>query len=168
LLRLQRNPIRGQVHSGIVIGEQEIPLVARVPVIDSSRPKEGLEIGISGYPLSESVLLTNSGHIASVWATDIADLHVPNAPEWFRLPDIVDRYLVDAEANPGNSGGPVYLVENASVIGICVATTPAPVRDQDGKPALIGGKTLFYSSGLTLVVPAQYIVELVKRQNADS
>src|SRR5437870_9826283 len=167
LLRLRNNPFRGEVHSGIVIGDREVPLAFGLPDLDSGRPKEGASVGISGYPLSESVLVTNSGHIASVWSYDVAEMPVPGAPEWFRMPDIADTYLVDSEVNPGNSGGPVYLVESAEIIGICVATKPAPVRDEQGNPVSINETKLYYSSGLTVVIQSRYVIRLIEQQTQE-
>ena len=62
-------------------------------------------------------------------------------------------------------GAPVYLVEKAVVIGVCVGSKPAPVRDQRDKHATIGGRKLFYSSGLTTVVPVSYVIELLKKHS---
>src|SRR6266487_298915 len=41
LIRLRNNPLRGQVRSGIVIADREVPVMSRLPMIDDRRPKEG-------------------------------------------------------------------------------------------------------------------------------
>src|SRR5205085_6189322 len=77
------------------------------------------------------------------WSSDVcsSDLFaggpIPDAPQpteegapgevqWLETftpgPPAAQRYLADLEVNGGNSGGPVYLVETAAVIGVCVAT----------------------------------------------
>jgi S1-C subfamily serine protease len=138
VLRLLRNPFRGEVSSGIRIDERDIPVPASAVKLRRERPMEGQWIGISGYPLEKRVLVTNSGHIASVWT-------IPN-------------YLADIEVNPGNSGGPVYLVEDASIIGVCVALTGSNVWNEHGER-----QNLFYSAGLTSIIPTTRIIELLDR-----
>lgn len=165
LLKLSRNPFEGEVSSGIRIGDQEVPLLYDTPSFNPERPKDGTAIGISGYPLGQPVLVTNAGWMATSWAFNIAQLPVPEAPQWFREIRVADAYLADVEVNPGNSGAPVYLVDNGSVIGVCVASKPAPIRNSDGKSVLIDDKQLFYSSGLTIVVPTRYVIELLKEHD---
>lgn len=163
LLKLKQNPFRGQVRSGIVISGQEIPMVFRTATLDITRPKDGEAIALSGYPLTNPVLITNAGWLATSWSYDIAEQQVPGAPPGFLLPNIADTYLADITVNPGNSGGPVYLVSNANVIGVAVAFQKTAVKDEQGNNAIINGPQLFYSSGLTVVVPARYIADLLKK-----
>lgn len=162
LLKLKRNPFKGEVRSGIVIGDKEVPLLFSTATLNPHRPKDGAAVGISGYPLGEPVLVTNAGWMATSWAFEIKEVPVPGAPEWFRMPDVADAYLTDVEVNPGNSGAPVYLVENATVIGVCVGSKLAPIRDQHGN---IEEPKLFYSSGLTVVVPVRYVIYLLKKHD---
>ena len=160
LLRLKRNPFKGEV--GRMFGN--VPLLFDTIVLNPERPKDGTAIGISGYPLGQPVLVTNGGWIATSWAFDITEVAMPEAPEWFRRPDIADSYLADVEVNPGNSGGPVYLVENGTVVGLCVASKPVPVWDQQGNSVALDDKrVLYYSSGLTVVVPSCYVIELLRK-----
>ncbi len=165
LLKLKRNPFMGEVRSGIVIGDKELPLLHGVGSLDPNRPKEGVPIGVSGYPLGLPVLVTNGGFVASSWHFGIEEVSVPNAPDWFRMPDIADSYLMDAEVNGGNSGGPVYLEENAAIIGMCQATLQAYVTDKSGDAVSVSGGPIFHSSGLTVVVPVKYVIELLEKQH---
>lgn len=167
LLKLKKNPFKGEVRSGFVIGGKEISIPIGVAVLNLNRPKDGMPVGISGYPLRETVLVTNAGWMATSWASEIKEVPVPGAPQGFQWPDVADTYLADVEINPGNSGAPVYLTENGSVIGVCVASKPAPIRDQDDKDAIINGRHLLYSSGLTIVVPIRYVIEMLKKRNLD-
>ncbi|NIV76384.1 MAG: hypothetical protein GWN37_16565 [Gammaproteobacteria bacterium] len=116
----------------------------------------------SGYPLNRPVLISNSGIVASSWDFDVAETPIPNAPPGFSMPDVGDVYLADIEVNPRNSGGPVYLVDDASTIGVCVATQQAPVMDERGEHWKIEGRSLTYSSGLTVVVPSRYVTQLLE------
>lgn len=163
LLKLKQNPFKGQVHSGIVISGKEVPMVFGTATLKTTRPKDGEAIALSGYPLANPVLITNAGWLATSWSYDVAKLQMPGAPPGFFLPDIADTYLADVTVNPGNSGGPIYLVSNANVIGVAVAFQDTPVKDEQGNDAVINGHQLFYSSGLTVVIPARYIADLLKK-----
>jgi S1-C subfamily serine protease len=170
LLRLRQNPFRGEVGTGIVIGDQAVQLPHGVVTLDSDRPHDGEMVASTGYPLTNAVLITSVGHVASAWASDIKEMPIPGVPGR-TMPDVADAYVVDMEVNPGNSGGPVYAVESGPVIGVCVASQLAPVRFMDtGDPAAVDGRSLSYSSGLTIVVPARYVAEMLERhtQSSDS
>ena len=92
---------------------------------------------------------------------------VSRAPPGFVVPDTADFYLGDMHVNPGNSGGPVYLVGEGKVIGVCVAYDMAPVVYGDGnhEPASAGNRPLFSNSGLAVVIPVRYVTDLLKKHN---
>lgn len=163
LLKLRRNPFKGEV--GSIVGNKELSLVVDTVTLNQNKPKDGAAVGISGYPLGEPVLVTNVGWMATSWAFNIKEIPVPESPESFYRPQVADSYLADVEINPGNSGAPVYLIENGKVIGVCVASKPAPVRDQQGNNVILDGKELSYSSGLTVVVPSRYIIDLLNKHS---
>lgn len=133
------------------------PIKLEPAILNLNRPEDGVNVGISGYPLNKSVLVTNGGFMATSWAFDLQEVHVPGAPEFYRKLDIVDSYLADVNVNPGNSGGPVYLASDGSVIGVCVAFLPTNVKDDKGNV------DLYYNSGLAIVVPTCYISDLLNR-----
>ena len=143
LIRLRRNPFRGEVSSGVRMGVNDVPVLTGVVRLNPDRPLEGQSVGVSGYPFDKSVLVTNSGCIASIWTT-------PN-------------YLADVEVNPGNSGGPVYLIDDTSVIGVCVATEGSPVWHDRGEAAQILGHTLYSSSGLAHIIPTKFVTEILEK-----
>lgn len=128
-------------------------------ILNLDRPEDGVAIGISGYPLNQSVLVTNGGFMATSWAFDLQELKSPGTPEFYRKLDIADSYLADINVNPGNSGGPVYLASDGSVIGVCVAYLPTPVRDDKG-----GATNYYYNTGLAVVVPSRYVSDLLKNK----
>lgn len=159
LLRLTANPFAGEVPTLIQIGETSITGLHGICAPDVDRPVDGTAVAASGYPLKNDALVTNSGCIASGWLTDrdAAALLQQQDPQ---SRDSVDRYLADLEVNGGNSGGPVYRANTACVIGVCVATQNAFVTfgDQEGGVVSANGRPLVYSAGLTIVVPAKYVV----------
>jgi hypothetical protein len=167
LLKLMKNPFKGEISSGIKTQEGSLPLLFGIPKINSDRPRDGEFIGISGYPLSSNVLLTNSGWLATSWGTEIIEEEIPGRPYWFPRKIISDVYFADIQVNPGNSGSPVYVIENASVIGVCVSNSLVPVLDEDKKEAVILGKRIFYNAGLTQIIPSKYVIELLKKNNAE-
>jgi serine protease Do len=113
--------------------------------LHTGKIREGIELAVSGYPLGEPSLVTNAGILASTFSpTDQAA-------------GIQLCYLGDFTANPGNSGGPVYTGRDGSVVGVCVAGRLAPI---------VGGKGA-QSVGLTVIVPIEQVVELVKAQGID-
>lgn len=136
-----------------------VPPLKLVPVIlNPDRPEDGVTIGISGYPVNQSVLVTNGGFMATSWAFDLQELRLPGTPEFYRKMDIADSYLADINVNPGNSGGPVYLASDGSVIGVCVAYLRTKVRDDKDNNV-----NYYYNSGLAVVVPSRYVCDLLKR-----
>jgi S1-C subfamily serine protease len=137
LLKLDSNPFEQVLKPGQ-------KLRAAPARLSSDRPEEGSAVGVSGYPLEYAVLVTTSGTIASSW-TDIE--HVD-----------ADAYLVDIHVNHGNSGGPAYRVSDGAVIGICDSFTGAPVEPWEKFGALK------YNAGLASIVPAKYIIAMLKKQ----
>lgn len=164
LLKLKKNPFTDEI-SSFNIGGKKAPLLYGVPRLNAIRPIDGTSIGISGYPLNETVLVTNSGVVASSWSTD--SINVPVGTSGFTIPNISDVYLGDIEVNPGDSGAPTCLLEDASIIGLCVASKPAPVRNQNGNIVVINTQQLFFSSGLTIIVPSYYIIKILEKNNVD-
>ncbi len=143
-----------------------LPMFGNVPslklepvILNLDRPEDGVAIGISGYPLNQSVLVTNGGFMATSWAFELQELKLPGTPEFYRKLDIADSYLADINVNPGNSGGPVYLASDGSVIGVCVAYLPTTVRDDKG-----GVTDYYYNTGLAVVVPSRYVSDLLKNK----
>jgi S1-C subfamily serine protease len=124
-----------------------------VASLSTSTVKDGEQIAVSGYPLSETVLITTSGGVASAFGTDIQEAAIPGAPPGFTMPDIADTYLADVAVNPGNSGGPVYRVSDGKVIGVCVS-----FRVGFGSA---GTNPFYYNSGLSVIVPIKYGRELL-------
>jgi S1-C subfamily serine protease len=166
LLRMKQNPFQGEVRSGIVTSDS---LLCRVATLNRDRPRDGDGIAVSGYPLGAMVLLTNTGIVASSWATTIdVDVLDPTKDTTYQRTrsaeptETWDRYLADVQTNPGNSGGPVYSTHDGAVIGVHVASMFADVVAK-GKPASVAGVPLTADAGMSVVVPARYVCEMLDR-----
>jgi S1-C subfamily serine protease len=162
LVRMNPNPFEGGVSSGLVINGSEVPLLFDVATRSSDQLRDGTPIAVSGYPLSELVLITTSGALASAWGFEIARVPIPGAPAGFSIPDVRNSYLADISVNPGNSGGPAYRISDGAVIGVCVAFRNVPLKIANG-PVLVNGEPLQYNSGLSVIVPISYGEELIAR-----
>lgn len=136
-----------------------------------ARPEDGTCIAVSGYPLGKQVMVTTSGAVASSWDYEERQQPIPGRPG-ILLPETKDIFLVDMHVNHGNSGGPVYRVDTGAVIGVADAyalednVMLAPLSGGKPDPAYDqSGRALMTNAGLGVVVPARYVVELLKKNN---
>lgn len=158
LLRMRNNPFASGRQPGVsrtTDGGVSINAMWGLAPLNVGRPRDGDGVVVSGYPLAYPTLITTAGIIASAWDSNSMDVVPEGAPPGFTIPDFQDSYLADVAVNPGNSGGPVYLQDDGSVIGICVAFR---VAETNG-----GGVPLRYNSGLSIVVPIRYAVDMLTR-----
>lgn len=162
LLKMRRNPFAGEAPGGIVKkGEPILPLFG-VPRMRLDRPRDGEAIAVSGYPLSEPVLVTNAGIMASSWSVALDQVPDPSQPA-STIPDLRDLYLADVQTNPGNSGGPVYSAHDGSIIGILIAGKLTSVI-AGGEPVMANGLPVLADAGLSVVVPIRYALEMLDRR----
>ncbi len=164
LLRMDRNPLSGELITGISINDVPLEPLFGVARLRPERPRDGEPIAISGYPLGEPVLLTNAGIVASSWSVTVEHVADPSFPG-VTIPELRDTYLGDVQSNPGNSGGPVY-ASDGSVIGVLVAGKLAPVIGGD-QPAVVDGVQLSADAGLSVIVPVQKVVDMLDKQGAE-
>lgn len=158
LLKMRNNPFTSGRQPGVSAtagGGMAVNALWGLAPLNVGRPRDGDGIVVSGYPLAYPTLITTAGIIASAWHSESMEVAPEGAPEGFTIPDLADAYLADVAVNPGNSGGPVYLQDDGSVIGVCVAFRIADAE--------AGGIPLRYNSGLSIVVPTRYVVEMLGR-----
>jgi S1-C subfamily serine protease len=163
LLKLRENPFtkdQQQMASG-----KKVRFASKVATISTKRPRDGAVVAVSGYPLGEPVLVTNAGWMATVWSFNYRRVLLPGVPNWFQDVDPADVYLADLTINGGNSGGPVYLAENGAVIGVGIGSKTEIIVDQHGTPVSLGDRQMRHRSGLSTVVPAEYVVTLLTKNN---
>jgi S1-C subfamily serine protease len=162
LVKLSPNPFSSGKQRGIsrtADGGLAINGLFGLAPLTTDRPRDGAAVAISGYPLQKPVLITTAGIIASAWETSVADISPADAPVGFTLPDFADCYLADVAVNPGNSGGPVYFAATGAVLGVCVSFNVADIPDNTGA-------RLRCNSGLAVVVPVRYGIDLLSRHAA--
>ncbi len=156
LILPSRNPFADPIGTGFVINDVELPLPHRVATLDPARPADGEAIAISGYPLSNPVLITTSGAVASAWPYDVEEVTPPGAPPGWTMPSTLDLYVADVQGNPGNSGGPAYRISDSAVIGVCIQVQMAPTRNASGEVGEFAA-----DAGLTVLRPARYVLDLM-------
>lgn len=145
LLKTAENPFRAEP-----VGD--LRLHVGVAKLTTARPRDGTSIAVAGYPLSEQVLITTAGTVASQWGMDLDMGPRKNSPQHLVLSD---AYIADVVVNHGNSGGPVFEIASGEVIGMCEGFWNAPVHG--------GDVPLSYNSGLGLIVPAPYVLDLLAK-----
>src|SRR5262249_56900032 len=150
---------------------------ATVAELEAERPDDGESVMISGFPLGYRYVLNSSGIIACAWG-DQGMHHDPDELEDGSIAEKrLDRYLVDINVNPGNSGGPCYRITDQRVLGICEALQLVEVEipdhrpDADAQPDLQGEAGLgvddaqpgaLQKAEITFVVPATYVIALLE------
>jgi len=146
---------------------QDIRVHPKAGILYLGAINDGDAIAVSGYPLNSNVLITTSGAIASSDAINIKEVQLASAPAGFTRPDTADSYIADVKVNPGDSGGPMYLVKNGAVIGVCLNFQGAPVMtiiNGEQRPVTgPNGEPVMYNSGLGVFVPAKYVADLLKQ-----
>lgn len=113
--------------------------------LNTDRLRDGIDLAVSGYPMQEPCLVTNAGILASAFTVAL------------QAGALEERCLGDFTANPGNSGAPVYKVNDAIVIGVCLAVGQRPtVEDAGGQ-----------DTGLTLIVAAKEVRALLDKNGLE-
>jgi S1-C subfamily serine protease len=163
ILLPEMNPFQ-QAYGKIAIHGQLVQQNAvKFAQLDGRKHRDGEQIFIAGFPLSNDVLTTTSGRIGST--------HYRPGTE--RPPNIIWEYVADVQVNHGNSGGPVFSASSQMVIGICQAYQTATLAADGLAPnfglrpnSAPGGQPqavkLDGNSGLAVVIPAQYAMDLLK------
>ena len=165
ILQLAQNPFSEAFRLGIKIGDKEPKVTLGVAKLDQSLPPEGQTVLVSGYPLSIPTLVTQKGMIASE-TFSVVQIQRSNAGAGLLGTEVEDTILLDAVVNPGNSGGPVYLPGEHSVIGICDAYEPSAVFTMRRPQTVVPG--VGQNSGLAMVIPIQYAIALLQKNKIET
>lgn len=135
------------------------PALPALVLRGSESVREGQEIAFTGFPIG-GVLgyspVTHHGVIAAITpivlpAGNVGDL---NEKSIRRLRSGSFRvFQLDATAYPGNSGGPMYDAETGEVLGIINMVFVKSTKEA----------VLQHPSGISYAIPADYLVELLRR-----
>ncbi|GAB3783241.1 hypothetical protein GCM10028818_40800 [Spirosoma horti] len=184
LIKLRVNPFKGGVQpivsyngvdSKIYYGK---PKLSRKPLVD------GQAIAVSGYPLNQPVLITNSGVVASIFGQNAYKTPPGDFPD--------HAYFADVQINHGNSGGPAYLAQTGEIIGVAVAflfaqqevanlqasnqatldklnnlykaTANPETKELIEIISNLQSATL-YNSGLGVIIPLKFVIALLKKNS---
>jgi S1-C subfamily serine protease len=127
---------------------------------DSSKVREGEEVGICGFPLG--LRMPNGPELHQFTAIAQKGIVAAILP-WSGIPN-PHAFQLDIAVNPGSSGSPVFNIETGEVVGIVFA---APVRPHpvqlprpDGSVEEVATVTL--PTGLGYAVPSNRYRERVK------
>jgi S1-C subfamily serine protease len=165
ILQLAQSPFSEAFRLGLKTGDKEPKVTLGVAKLDQSLPPEGQTVLVSGYPLSGPTLVTQKGMIASE-PFSVVQMQRPNAPAGSLTPEIEDSILLDAVVNSGNSGGPVYLPGEHSVVGICDAYEPSAIFATQRTQAVVPGAA--QNSGLAVVIPIKYAIGLLQKNKIET
>ena len=136
---------------------------ATVAELEAERPEDGENVMISGFPMGYRYILNSAGIIACSWGDQGIHQTPEDVEQGFTADAQLDRYLVDINVNPGNSGGPCYRVADQRVLGICEALELIEVEFADKSPAADDGQSaVLQKADITFVVPAKYVIALLE------
>ncbi|HXU16479.1 MAG TPA: serine protease, partial [Terriglobales bacterium] len=99
----------------VVNGKPVVSLHPRPATISTKHLEDGDEVYASGFPLDQDSPVTTVGTVASAWGTAV--LANAQASGINRESEVVD---LDMRINSGNSGGPLSLYADQSVVGVVV------------------------------------------------
>lgn len=137
ILKIDGNPFVPRKFVPIKIGDAELTAHYKQSTLRTELPEPGEKILLAGYPLGRPYPVVQEGTVASV---------AHSLPEFG--PTL--KILVSTVANPGNSGGPV-IDSNGKVVGVL----------QGGLPSRPGHDPAQAQSGIAVVVPAHFLVQLI-------
>ena len=134
------------------------PPLIPLTMAGSGSVEEGLEIALVGYPIG-GVLgyspVIHSGIVSSLTAIALPAATAQQLPERTvaRLRDgAFAVYQLDANAYPGNSGGPLFDAQTGQVVGIVNMVLVRNTRES----------ALSSPTGITYAIPAQFGIDLLK------
>lgn len=174
ILKTSRNPFSEPIRNFMKFNGKGLNPESQVPILSTDFPPYGAYVSLMGYPLSGAWLVTQSGTVAGF----------EDFPSQGGEPISGVRILVSVVSNPGNSGGPV-LDGSGHLVGILEGNLGSPMRDEKdrqlayvrpkrddaGNPVTDSkGNTqlevwpeMSQNSGISVVVPAKFIADLLKK-----
>ena len=122
--------------------------------------KPGTDIAFTGFPIGAAIGIYPASHKGMISAITPDAIPAQNANQLtavmldrLKKPELV--YQLDATAYPGNSGSPVYTVEDGKVVGVI-----NKVFVSQGKESALSAP-----SGISYAIPVKHVNALLKKQN---
>jgi S1-C subfamily serine protease len=143
-------------HDLVLLEIQGEPLPA-LELGNSNAVKEGQDIAFTGFPMGMALGLypvTHRGIISAItpMAQPVNNSRALNSLQVSRMRGDFKAFQLDATAYPGNSGSPVFELDNGHVVGVINSVAIKETRE-----------TLLKSpSGITYAIPSRYIMPLLK------
>jgi serine protease Do len=142
---------KDEEHDLVLLEIQGSPLPA-LQLGNSDSVREGQEIAFTGFPIGMALGLypaTHRGIVSAITpaAQPTADARDLNNLKIRRMRVGFDAFQLDATAYPGNSGSPVFDLENGRVIGVINSVVVKETKET----------MLSNPSGISYAVPARYI-----------
>jgi len=132
--------------------------VSALTVGDSARVREGDGLAFTGFPIGGALGFAPVTHRATVSAITVAALPSPTSRQLntlairsLRGDGAFDIFQLDATAYPGNSGGPLFDVDNGEVLGVVNMVLLKSTREA----------ALSQPSGISYAVPSHWVRELL-------
>jgi len=131
-----------------------------VTINQSGFLQEGDDIAFTGFPIGAVLGLFPVTHRGIISAVSPIGIPVPSASQLSskmvrRLQKKYQVYQLDATAYPGNSGSPVFSIQNGEVIGVI-----NKVFIKESKESVIQKP-----SGITYAIPSKYVRQILQKNN---
>lgn len=134
--------------------------VKPIPLSNDIMLKPGTDIAFTGFPIGAAIGIYPATHKGMISAITPDAIPAQNANQLtaamldrLKKPELV--YQLDATAYPGNSGSPVYTVEDGKVVGVI-----NKVFVSQGKESALSAP-----SGISYAIPVKHVNALLKKQN---
>lgn len=147
---------RDDAHDLALLAFREGPLPA-VTLGDSESVREGQDIAFIGYPIGAVLGLypaTHRGIIAAITpvARPMENARHLDPGQIRRLRDTYVAFQLDATAYPGNSGSPLFELEEGRIVGVVNSVLIKNTRET----------LLSQPSGISYAVPARHVQRLLE------
>lgn len=146
-------------------GKTDLPFVT---LGNSDKAKPGQKILIGGYPFGEKLFEEEWGGVRVTFAEGLLSSILPYMHV---SKEDISYFQLDVTANPGNSGGPVFLADTGQVIGVLkggeISNVLIPRKDDQGKSFLSLGQI---PRGINFAIPINKVkgmIEEIKTATAE-
>lgn len=149
--------VRSDPEHDLALLRLEGPPLPALPIDASTPVREGDDLLFTGYPIGHVLGLYPTSTRAMV--SNIAPVAIPasasadlNAATIKRLRDPYPIYQLDAVSYPGNSGSPLYRIEDGAVVGVLNSVLVKESKES----------ALTHPTAITYAIPASHLLPLLE------